>query len=83
MELKPISVSPATTDVRDILAGTLDSREYYGLPEIACSGVGGAACKEGCMGGCKNSPKNGEVCQQACKDGCAEGCKSSCRGGNK
>lgn len=55
MELKPISVSPATMDVRDILAGTLDSRGYYGSLDVACSGVGAAACKEGCVSGCKDS----------------------------
>lgn len=83
MELKPISVSPATMDVRDILAGTLDSRGYYGSFDVACSGVGAAACKEGCVSGCKDSSKSGGNCQQMCKEGCSEGCKTSCRGGNK
>lgn len=85
MELKPICVSPATTDVRDILAGTLDSRVYYGSldVEVACNGVGAAACKEGCVSGCKDSSKSGGDCSKSCKEGCMEGCKSSCHGGNK
>lgn len=83
MEIKPISVTNSFSNVRDVLAGTLDFLDYYGSLGVACSGVGAAACKEGCVGGCKDSSKNGVNCQVACKEGCMEGCKDSCKGGNK
>lgn len=83
MELKTIIVSPAPMDVRDVLAGTMDSRGYYGSLEVACGGVGAAACKEGCVNGCKDSSKSGGNCQSACKEGCQDGCQKFCKGGNK
>lgn len=83
MELKSINVSPVTMDVRDVLAGTMSSRTYYGSLDMACSGVGAAACKEGCVSGCKDSSKSGVDCYKACKEGCMSGCKDSCQGGNK
>ena len=66
-------------DVRDILAGSSMSEESYGAPEVSCSGVGAAACKESCISGCKESNKAGVVCTEACKPSCLNGCKDYCK----
>lgn len=81
-DLQPIAFSDDYENVEDVLAGTEEQDNVYG-PEIACAGVGGAACKEGCVSGCKNGQKKGNDCTKTCKPGCAEGCKESCYGGCK
>lgn len=83
MEIKPIKVTQGVSDVRDVLMGTMETRDYYGDIEVACGGVGGAACKMGCISGCKESSKSGIDCRESCKESCADGCKKSCKGGNK
>lgn len=82
-ELSPITVSTGKRGILDVLAGTMDFNNYYGSAEISCTGVGGAACKDGCVPGCKDSAKSGGDCHIACKEGCQESCKQSCQGGNK
>lgn len=82
IQLRQIEVSPSM-DVRDVLAGTMETRDYYGSIGVACSGVGAAACKDGCVNGCKDSAKSGGNCSEACKEGCKVSCRSSCQGGKK
>lgn len=82
LELQPIVLSDDIENVADILASS-ESLESAYIPEISCTGVGGAACKEGCISGCKNSTKDGRDCAQSCKDGCQDGCLAGCKNGCK
>ena len=85
-ELTPIVLGNDFDNVADILAGSESFFNGY-TPEIACTGVGGAACKESCISGCKDRPKTGgncdASCKGVCKDGCVDGCKDGCKNGCK
>lgn len=82
LELQPIVLSDDIENVADILAGSETLESAY-IPEISCTGVGGAACKEGCISGCKYSAKTGQDCSESCKSGCQEGCLKGCKNGCK
>lgn len=81
-ELHPIVLQDGCGDMADVLAGSGEMDSAY-FPEVSCSGLGGAACKEGCLSGCKGTDKTGPACAQSCKPGCSEGCLNGCKGGNK
>lgn len=83
-ELEPIFLSEDPNDYADILGGTYDTDDVY-IPEVSCSGVGGAACKPGCYGGCFNSSKKGNCtsCQTGCEAGCSNGCMEGCKSSSK
>ena len=81
-DLRPIVLENDFENVADIVASSEVSRDAY-VPEISCTGVGGAACKYGCISGCKDSNKDGGNCSESCQKGCKDGCQRSCKGGNK
>lgn len=81
-ELKPIVLENDIENVADVLASSENNNSVY-IPGVACSGVGAAACKYGCVSGCKDSNKTGGNCSESCQEGCKESCKKSCKGGNK
>ena len=81
-ELHPIILKDASTEITDVLAGTEELFSAY-PPEVACSGVGAAACKDGCISGCKDSSKTGGNCSESCLEGCKNGCKTACFSGKK
>ncbi len=80
--LQPIVLNDDIENVADILASSETLESSY-VPEISCTGIGGAACKEGCISGCKDSGKTGRDCSDSCKDGCQTGCLKGCKDGCK
>lgn len=69
-----IELKESSENIVDVLAGSEDAQSSY-IPEIGCTGVGAAACKDGCISGCKESSKTGSDCSQSCKESCKRSCK--------
>ncbi|MDE5561211.1 MAG: hypothetical protein K2J00_05335 [Bacteroidaceae bacterium] len=81
-ELQQIVLGSEIENVADILSSSEESHDIY-VPEVGCTGVGGAACKDGCIGGCKDVTKTGGVCSTDCQPGCKESCLKGCKIGKK